>query len=195
MTGTLLTIAKDVKIQVEFNPLKVKSYRLIGYENRILKKEDFNNDKKDAGELGAGHTVTALYEIVPAYYSGGYRVDPLKYQKSEKAPSVLSKDALNSNEIMNVKLRYKEPDGDESKLIVVAVQDTKKALKESSTAFRFAAAVAGFGMILRGSEGIQRLTYDDVVTIARSAKGEDAQEYRSEFIKLVETCQLISKCN
>src|SRR5437016_5076263 len=150
MNGTLVTIAKDVKVQVEFNPARVASYRLIGYEKRMLRKEDFNNDKVDAGEIGAGHTVTALYEVVPVGVSANPTanvppVDPLKYSKPEKA-------TLSSDEMLTVKLRYKKPDEDKSQLIERPVLDSNAAFASTSPDFKLAAAVAEFGMLLRDSE-------------------------------------------
>ncbi len=187
--GTLFTIAKDVKIQVEFNPAKVNAYRLIGYENRLLKDEDFNNDKKDAGELGAGHTVTALYEIIPAGVESNFApIDDLKYQESKVSP-----EAFKSNELMTVKLRYKEPRGSKSKLIVNALEDFEVGLSKTSDNFRWSAAVAGFGMLLRESEFKGNLTYNDVIAMAKDAKGEDKEGYRIEFINLVKSCELIAR--
>src|SRR5690606_14372833 len=145
---TLFTIAKDVKLQVEFNPAKVQAYRLIGYENRMLKNEDFNNDKKDAGDLGSGHTVTALYEIIPVgVESEFYKIDDLKYQKT----TVTSK-AKQSSELMTIKFRYKEPKSSTSKLIVHPVNDDHRSLAETSDNFRWSASVAAFGMLVRQSE-------------------------------------------
>ncbi|MRR10330.1 VWA domain-containing protein, partial [bacterium] len=147
MGGTLFTIAKDVKIQVEFNPARVRGYKLIGYENRLLAKEDFNDDRKDAGELGSGHTVTALYEVVPAGSKEALPgVDDLKYQATAVRP-----DAARSPELMTVKLRYKDPDGAQSRLIVRTVTDDAAAFATASQDFRFAAAVAEFGLLLRNS--------------------------------------------
>ncbi len=190
--GTLFTIAKDVKFQIEFNPAKVQAYRLIGYENRALKNEDFNNDKKDAGELGSGHTVTAMYEIIPAGAETTeeplHLVDPLKYQKQQIDPS-----AYNSAELMTLKLRYKAPDANKSQLIVQAVKDRKVSLKNTSDNFRFAASVAGFGMLLRDSEFKGDLTYDGVIQLAKAAKGEDTEGYRMEFIRMVESCNLMAR--
>ncbi len=180
--STLFTIAKDVKLQVEFNPAKVAAYRLIGYENRMLQKEDFNNDKRDAGELGAGHTVTALYEIIPAGVKDDFTqaVDELKYQaKNEPAPSF-------SNEIMNIKLRYKKPDADISKLLVHPVEDKNLAISNTSDNFRFAASIAAFGMLLRNSDYKQNASFEEVITLAKSATGTDKDGYRKEFIGLVE---------
>ena len=181
--GTMFTIAKDVKIQVEFNPEKVQAYRLIGYENRVLRSEDFNNDKKDAGELGSGHTVTALYEIIPAgVNSDFYRIDELKYQKV-KATTVAS----NSKELMTIKLRYKKPDEDTSKLIVHPLLDGNVELSQTSNDFRWSAAVAAFGMLLRDSEYVKGYTYDKVAILAQHARGNDKEGYRAEFINLVKS--------
>jgi len=191
MGGTLFAIAKDVKIQVEFNPDKVKSYRLIGYENRSLNKEDFNDDKKDAGELGAGHTVTALYEIIPAdsEESTG-SVDALKYQQTSVTTT-----AKSSDEVMTVKLRYKEPTGDTSQLIVMPVLDEQVTFKESSNNFRFSSAVAAFGMLLRDSEFKGDITSEAIQEIARESKGLDREGYRAEFIRLVEIAEIFVSSN
>ena len=178
--GTLFTIAKDVKFQLEFNPEHVKSYRLVGYENRLLNDEDFNDDTKDAGEMGAGHTVTALYEIVPVgadYESPS--VDPLKYQTSKTISG------KTSNELLTIKLRYKEPKGKKSKLMVLPVRN--KLQSKTSDNFRFSAAVASFGMLLRNSEFMGETTVDSVLQLARDSKGNDEEGYRSEFIQLVKT--------
>ena len=189
MGGTLYTIAKDVKIQIEFNPEKVKSYRLIGYENRKLNKEDFNDDKKDAGELGAGHTVTALYEIIPADANGiDSNVDELKYQTITSNQA-----AMSSNELVNVKLRYKEPTGSTSQLILKPVMDSKVAFAQSSNNFRFSSAVAGFGMLLRDSKFKGDISYQAVIDIAKHAKGKDLEGYRSEFVQLVEKAEMADK--
>jgi len=191
MGGTLFAIAKDVKIQVEFNPEKVKSYRLIGYENRLLNKEDFNDDKKDAGELGAGHTVTALYEIIPAdsEESTG-SVDALKYQQTSVTTT-----ARSSDEVMTVKLRYKEPTGDTSQLIVMPVLDEQVTFKESSNNFRFSSAVAAFGMLLRDSKFKGDITLETIQEIARESKGLDREGYRAEFIRLVEIAEIFVSSN
>lgn len=179
MRGTLFTIAKDVKIQVEFNPVKVKGYRLIGYENRKLQKEDFDDDKKDAGELGAGHTVTALYEIVPA---GNTAVEsaPLRFQESR-----IKKDALKSREMALVKLRYKKPDGAVSRLITRPVKWENNGTDTGSINSRFSTAVALFGMLLRESTYAGDSSFDDVLALAKGAMGKDNYGYRSEFIRLV----------
>ena len=184
--GTLFTIAKDVKIQVEFNPTKVQAYRLIGYENRKLNDEDFNDDKKDAGELGAGHTVTALYEIIPVGVKSAFLkdIDELRYQKNETEQQTGS-----GNELMMVKLRYKQPDGFTSKLIENPIKATEVRINEISNNFKFSAAVAGFGMLLRDSEFKGELTYEDIVALAKTSMGEDKEGYRAEFIKLVRSAQ------
>jgi Ca-activated chloride channel homolog len=188
--GTLFTIAKDVKLQVEFNPAKVQGYRLIGYENRMLAKEDFNDDKKDAGELGSGHTVTALYEIIPVGIKSSFlqKVDSLKYQPNIQA---LSKTNYNE-EIMTVKFRYKAPDGDVSKLMEHPVKDKQISIAATSENFRFAAAVAEFGMLLRGSEFKSSASFNNVVAMAKKAKGTDEEGYRAEFIRLAESAQMLA---
>jgi len=187
--GTLFTIAKDVKIQVEFNPAKVKAYRLIGYENRALKNEDFNDDKKDAGELGSGHTVTALYEIIPSNSSENVSgIDELKYQKQQINPK-----AYDSKEIITLKLRYKLPNGDQSKLIQKPVMDENINFNETSNNFKFSSAVAEFGLILRNSEYKGKSNFVDVIKLAESSKGKDKEGYRSEFIRLVHSCELLTK--
>lgn len=189
MSGTLVTIAKDVKIQIEFNPAKVSSYRLIGYENRILAAQDFNDDKKDAGEIGAGHTVTALYEIVPANQDkeiGASQVDDLIYQ--EKADLT---DKANSGELMTLKIRYKEPEGDKSKLILNPIPDEAKPFAESSADFQLAAAVASFGMVLRDSEHKGTSTYASVQELANGAVQQKETDYRIEFLELVDIAAAI----
>ena len=181
--GTLFTIAKDVKLQIEFNPAKVKAYRLIGYENRMLKSEDFNNDKKDAGELGSGHSVTALYEIIPAGVdSEFFKIDDLKYQNTKVEPS-----ASNSKELMTIKFRYKKPNEDVSKLIVHSLNESSLLPSKTSENFRWSASVAAFGMLLRDSEYMKNFTYDEVVQMAQGSKGEDKEGYRIEFINMVKS--------
>lgn len=191
--GTLFTIAKDVKLQIEFNPAKVQGYRLIGYENRMLAKEDFNDDKKDAGELGSGHTVTAIYEVIPVGVKSSFLkdVDALKYQKDI---TPLSKTTRNE-EMLTVKFRYKAPDGDVSKLIEHPVNDKQLSISKTSDNFRFAAAVAQFGMLLRNSEFKSNASYNSVLELARKARGADDEGYRSEFIRLVESARLLAKTN
>lgn len=179
--GTMYTIAKDVKIQVEFNPNKVQAYRLIGYENRLLNDEDFKDDTKDAGELGSGHTVTALYEIIPVGVKSIYVKDvaDLKYTKTSNTN--------NTNEILTVKFRYKEPDGTKSKLIEKIVQDSNSRFTEASEDFKYAASVALFGMQLRKSIFINTLSTKDVIAMAEAGKGVDKEGYRAEFIRLVKS--------
>jgi Ca-activated chloride channel homolog len=186
MAGTLFTIAKDVKIQVEFNPAKVKAFRLIGYENRKLNDEDFNDDKKDAGELGVGHTVTALYEIIPHGVNSDFDkgIDELKYQKN-----VVS---AKNEEMLTLKLRYKAPDGMASKLITKSLQYSNVSNAEASENFRFSAAVAAFGMLLRESEYSNNYTFTDVFSLAQESLGEDKDGYRREFLEMVESCKLMA---
>lgn len=186
MGGTLLTIAKDVKIQVEFNPARVQAYRLIGYENRKLKDEDFNNDTKDAGELGAGHSVTALYEIIPKGIKADLPdIDELKYQSHS-----MNKEAKTSKELLTVKFRYKAPDGDKSRLLVKALKDY--TTKRDSQNLQFSTAVAGFGMLLRDSKHKGDLTYKKVLDMAKAGKGKDVNGYRAEFIRLVELAEALA---
>jgi Ca-activated chloride channel family protein len=189
--GTLFTIAKDVKLQVEFNPSKVQAYRLVGYENRLLKDEDFNDDRKDAGELGAGHTVTAFYEIIPAGVKSKFlgSVDDLKYQKTQ----LKLRTQGGGTEMLTVKLRYKQPDGGESRLIEKAIVDKMVPFGQTSENFRFATAVAEFGLLLRNSEFRQKASFGQLLTIAEAAKGKDAEGYRSEFIRLAKSAQLMAK--
>ncbi|HEX7448070.1 MAG TPA: YfbK domain-containing protein, partial [Pirellulales bacterium] len=179
--GTLVTIAKDVKLQLEFNPRRVAAYRLIGYENRLLRNEDFNDDTTDAGEIGAGHTVTALYELVPAGIDADVpTVDELKYQRTAEPAETAS-----SDELLTLKLRYKEPDGRQSKLISMVVRDSDRSYAEASEDSRFAAAVAGFGLALRDSEHRGDLTLAAVQELAAASRGADENGYRAEFIALV----------
>jgi len=181
--GTLFTIARDVKLQLEFNPAKVDSYRLIGYENRILNDEDFNDDAKDAGEMGSGHMVTALYEIVPA--GSGEKIpsiDPLKYQASKKI-----REENFSDELLTIKIHYKQPDGNTSKLLEKSVRSNPVSIGDVSDNLRFAAAVVEFGMILRESEFKGTSTLESAAGLAKSAKGEDEDGYRSEMMRLIST--------
>jgi Ca-activated chloride channel family protein len=187
--GTLFTIAKDVKLQLEFNPAKVQAYRLVGYENRMLKSEDFNNDKKDAGELGSGHTVTALYEVIPVgVKSDAYSIDDLKYQSTD--PKAVTK---YSDELLTIKLRYKKPDEDVSKLITHTLRDTQIPIDKASENLRWSASVAAFGMLLRDSDHVKNYSYDEVVQLAQSAKGKDDEGYRAEFISMAKSFGLISR--
>lgn len=185
MRATLFTIAKDVKIQVEFNPNQVQAYRLIGYENRVMANEDFNDDTKDAGELGAGHTVTALYEIIPVGIKSDFvkQVDDLKYQKTTTTKNA------KSDEIMSLKLRYKEPSSSTSQLISTTIQQQQNQFDASSQNFKFSASVAAFGMLLRESTFKGASSYDKVLEWAKVAKGTDKEGYRAEFISLVSSCQ------
>jgi Ca-activated chloride channel homolog len=184
--GTLFTVAKDVKIQVEFNPAKVQAYRLLGYENRMLSKEDFVDDKKDAGEMGAGHAVTALYEVVPV---GAAPValfgDSLMYQLVSLRP-----DAARNPDILTVRLRYKDPQGSKSRLLSTPVVDRGES--HASQDMQFASAVAAFALVLRGSENRGGATYDMVMALAREARGADVEGYRGEFISMVERARALS---
>jgi Ca-activated chloride channel homolog len=184
--GTLFTVAKDVKIQIEFNPARVQSYRLLGYENRTLAREDFADDRKDAGELGSGHSVTALYEIVPA---GATPValgdDSLTYQRVSIRP-----EASRSGELMTVRLRYKDPQGSASRLLEEPVRDRSGGA--ASEDMRFASAVAAFALLLRDSEHRGQASYEQVLSLARGARGDDPQGYRGEFIGMVETARTLS---
>jgi Ca-activated chloride channel family protein len=204
MTGTLVTIAKDVKIQIEFNPHQVAGYRLIGYENRVLAAEDFNDDKKDAGEIGAGHTVTALYEIVPAGQKvDATAVDELKYAppappgqvgpNGEPLVTELSpasdRDGLErapSNELLTLKIRYKAPDGNESTKLEFPITDSGQAFSAASADFQFASAVASFGMLLRGSQFKGDASFAGVLEIAEAAsRDRDLHGYRREFCAMI----------
>lgn len=186
LTGTLFTIAKDVKIQVEFNPSKVQAYRLIGYENRLLRPEDFKDDRKDAGDIGAGHTVTALYELVPPGVKIDLpSIDPLKYQQASTIKG--------GDEALTVKLRYKEPDRDVSVPLDVPVRDTGAKLAEATPDFRFAAAVAAFGMLLRDSAYKGITTFDQVRELGRGGQGADPHGYRAEFLRLVDEAATAKK--
>jgi Ca-activated chloride channel family protein len=179
--ATLMTIAKDVKIQVEWNPAEVSAYRLVGYENRRLEHRDFNDDTKDAGEIGAGHTVTALYEIVPAGAAVEPKVDDLKYQATDASLTAAAK----NGELMTVKLRYKQPQGTKSKLLSVPVQDGDRTLEGSSEDFRFAAAVAEMGLMLRGSKWRGKASWAHTYALAEGALGKDPQGRRAEMLEMV----------
>jgi Ca-activated chloride channel family protein len=184
--GTLFTVAKDVKIQLEFNPARVQSYRLLGYENRLLAREDFDDDRKDAGEMGAGHSVTALYEVVPV---GATPValgsDSLTYQEVSVRPS-----ARRTNELLTVRVRYKEPQGTRSRLLEMPVVD--RGHERASEDLRFASAVAEYALLLRESEHRGSASYDQVLALARGARGDDPEGYRGEFIGMVETARTLS---
>ena len=189
MGSTLLTIAKDVKIQIEFNPAKVKGYRLIGYENRMLRNEDFNDDTKDAGEMGAGHSVTAFYEIIPAGSDEKLPgVDELKYQDAK-----VSAAAKKSPELATVKFRYKAPKEDKSRLIEEPILDAGIHWKKTSKDFRFASAVVELGLLLRDSEFKGSATFESLIARAKNAAGKDPHGYRGEFVRLAEMAQALSK--
>ena len=182
--GTLFTVAKDVKLQLEFNPAEVKGYRLLGYESRKLAAKDFNDDKKDAGEIGSGHTMTAFYEIVPAGSDEKVAdVDPLKYQKRTES---------GRGEVCTVKLRWKKPDGDTSMLKEIPISEAQITSKTPSEGFRFASAVAEFALLASDSKFKGSASFDKILDRARHAKGEDLEGYRAEFIRLVETAQLLA---
>jgi Ca-activated chloride channel homolog len=189
LAGTLYTIAKDVKIQVEFNPAKVSAYRLLGYENRLLSKEDFNNDVKDAGDMGAGHSVTAFYEIVPV----GVKIDLPKVDSLKYLHSSVQTIPTQTDELSTVKIRYKQPKDTTSILMEIPVQDKVNSFEKVSENFQFASSVVEFCMILRESKFMGTAHYDHVLECARAAKGEDKEGYRSEFIQLVEMCTQLPK--
>ncbi|MGB2116657.1 MAG: vWA domain-containing protein, partial [Flavobacteriaceae bacterium] len=185
--GTFFTIAQDVKFQLEFNPAEVEKYRLIGYENRLLNEEDFEDDTKDAGEIGAGHTVTALYEIIPK--APKKELDQnLKYQDVK-----LNEYAKKSKDLVTLKLRYKQPGTSKSKLLEQEVKARPLVINSTSNNFRFSAAVAGFGMLLRDSEYKGNITWDKVTLLAKLARGEDELGYRGEFIRLVNSAKLLDQ--
>jgi Ca-activated chloride channel family protein len=190
IASTLQIIAKDVKIQVEFNPHNVAEYRLIGYENRLLKREDFSNDKVDAGEIGAGHTVTALYEIA-LVGSSGQRIEALRYQPTTTTTPLTS---IHSDELALLRLRYKSPNGENSKLLESPLSKSAiiKTLNATSERFRFAAAVAAFGQQLRGGTYLEQFAYDDILNLAQSSRGLDQFGYRSELINLVKLARSLS---
>jgi Ca-activated chloride channel family protein len=185
--GTLVTIAKDVKIQVEFNPAAVQAWRLVGYENRVLAHQDFNDDRKDAGEIGAGHTVTALYELVPVGVAfSAPSVDASRYQEAREVTA-----SAFSGELMFVKLRYKQPDGDTSQLLSTPVRNASVPFDEAPLDFRFATSVAAFGMKLRGSAFVADTTFEWIRKVALESAGLDESGYRREFIALVERAQAL----
>ncbi len=190
MSSTLLTIAKDVKIQIEFSP-NVKEYRLIGYENRMLQHEDFNNDAVDAGDIGAGHTVTALYEVVLSDEQG--MIDALRYKQIDKA---MGKTTMANNELAFLKIRYKKPDQANSQLISKAIlmADIKNSA-ETSNRFRFSASVAAYGQLLRGGKYLAQYDYKDIIALAQSAKGKDEYGYRAHYIELLRLAQNLSDIN
>ena len=182
MSGTLVVVAKDVKAQVEFNPSTVREYRLLGYEDRTLAPQDFNNDRKDTGDLGAGHTVTMLYEIAPNDdRSRRSDVDPLRYQPSPRRPIP----GAASDELLTLKLRYQEPDGDVSRLLEFPLTDSGRTYAQASADFKFASAVAAFGMVLRASSYKGSATLGGVRELAGEGIGPDPGGYRQEFLDLV----------
>src|SRR5438270_797314 len=187
MGATLFTIAKDVKIQIEFNPAHVAAYRLIGYENRLLRNEDFNNDAKDAGDIGAGHSVTALYELVPpgGEIPGGGNVDALKYQAQTATSS--------SPEMLTLKLRYKDPDSETSKLIAQPLLDAHGDIATASDSLRFAAAVAELGMLLRDSKYKGNASYDEARQLAQKSLGRDVEGYRADFLAMISAASRLPK--
>jgi Ca-activated chloride channel family protein len=187
MGSTLVTVAKDVKIQVEFNPAEVRAYRLIGYENRVMRHEDFNDDRKDAGDMGAGHAVTALFEVVPAGVAISLPgVDALRYQ-----PVAAPDRNVRGGELLNLKIRYKEPEGNTSELLEFPVIDRNARFQSATDDFRFAAAVASFGMILRDSPHKAQFTFDEVVAISETSRGADKNGYRNEFVSLLRKAQAL----
>ena len=193
LDGTLVTVAKDAKVQVEFNPARVASYRLLGYEKRLLRDRDFNDDTKDAGEVGAGHRVTVLYEIVPTgpNLAG---VDPLRYgeKKTTLGGNTEPLKPVHTDELLNLKLRYKQPDGEKSRLIEQPVKDAGREFAQAGADFKFAAAVAGYGMLLRNSPHKGDLTWEKVLRLAEQGLGEDREGYRAEFVDLARTAQKLS---
>lgn len=191
MSATLVTIAKDVKIQVEFNPAKVAAYRLIGYEDRLLQARDFNDDKKDAGEIGAGHSVTALYEVVPAGVAADEKrpaIDDLRYQAKGKLS-----DAAASDELLTLKLRYQKPEGSDSTLVQFPVKDSSQAFDNASADFRFAAAVAQFGLLLRNSAHKGDANFDAVIELVSETAAKDKSGYRQEFLDLARAARRLAK--
>lgn len=186
--GTLAVVAKDVKIQLEFNPAKIRAYRLIGYENRMLRAEDFKDDKKDAGDMGAGHTVTALYEVIPA----GNPVESAASEELRYQQPVL-KSAASGREALTLKIRYKEPSADSSSEIAQVVEASSKPLQSASENLRFATSVAGFGLLLRESQFKGSTTFDEVLNIAEKARGADAEGYRTEFEFLVKQAKRLAE--
>jgi Ca-activated chloride channel family protein len=184
--GSMFAIAKDVKIQIEFNPKQVQAYRLIGYENRKLRAEDFKNDAIDAGELGSNHTVTALYEIIPAGVKSNYlavQPDDLKYTQTETNSSNYS------NELATIKFRYKKPDGDKSIEMIQVIENKSIAIEKASNDMKFSSAVAWFGLKLRDSKLITEKSSVEILKLARQGNSNDAEGYKAEFIRLVETAK------
>jgi hypothetical protein len=197
LDGTLVTVAKDAKIQVEFNPGRVARYRLLGYEKRLLRDRDFNDDTKDAGEVGAGHSVTALYEIEPVAGTGP-GVDPLRYKPAGTAGGTPAEAAdsrargSHADELLNLKIRYKLADGETSRLMEQAVLDGDRDFSKASPDFKFAAAVAGYGLLLRNSPNAGDLTWEKVLRLAEQGQGADPEGYRAEFIDLARKAQSLA---
>jgi Ca-activated chloride channel family protein len=191
MSQTLNIIARDVKIQLEFNPAVVREYRLIGYETRHLEREDFNNDAVDAGDIGAGHTVTAVYELA-LEGSEGSLIDPLRYGSEDGENS--RETAATARELGFLKLRYKAPVGGQSKLISTALlrENIQSSLEQTSDNYRFSAAVAAFGQLLRGADHLNGYSYDEALALAGPARGSDPSGYRGEFLSIVKTAQALS---
>ncbi len=187
--GTLFTLAKDVKLQIEFNPVHVQAYRLIGYENRAMKNEEFHDDKKDAGDMGSGHSVTAIYEIVPPGVTSPYlqKTDALKYQKTDAL--------VDSQELLTLKVRFKKPDSEKSVLLDFPVKNVSQPWASTSDNFRFAASVAEFGLLLRQSEYKGNAQYNEAIKRAKTAFGRDEEGYRSEFVRLVKLTQALDSMN
>jgi Ca-activated chloride channel family protein len=186
--GTLVTIAKDVKLQIEFNPARVAAYRLLGYENRLLRREDFNDDRKDAGEIGPGHTVTAFYELVPPGGDAATQpATPLKYQRVVEPTEVVG-----GGETLTLSLRYKPPEPNESLQLSTVVKDAGQSYSEADRDFKFAAAVAAFGLVLRDSEFKGSATLAGVLELAEEGRGADERGYRAEFIELVKKSREIA---
>ncbi len=184
--GTLFTIAKDVKVQIEFNSSVVQAYRLVGYENRLLNNEDFKDDKKDAGEMGAGHTVTVIYEIIPVGVKSEFvkDIDSLKYQKNEVKKG-------DTKEVATIKTRYKKPDGDSGIDYNIPVENKTVSIDKTSDNYRFSASVAMFGMLLKNSEYKGTASYDGVIELAEKSKGKDSEGYKSEFVRLVRIAKMM----
>jgi len=191
--ATMYTVAKDVKLQIEFNPARVQAYRLVGYETRLLNKEDFNDDTKDAGEMGAGHTVTAFYEVVPVGVNSNQigSVDPLKYQDEDDKSGTLKRVTSKHRDLLTVKLRYKQPDGNTSKKIEIPLIDNNR--NDVSEDFRFAASVAMFGQILKDSQFKGEGSFDKAIALAKTGFGNDQQGYRREFVRLMEATKGLTK--
>jgi len=191
--STMYTVAKDVKLQIEFNPAYVNAYRLVGYESRLLNKEDFNDDTKDAGELGSGHTVTALYEIIPVGVENTFGgVDKLKYQTKTKMKPILKTDDVISHEMLTVKLRYKKPNEENSRNLEIPVL-ASDANKPASKDFKFIMAVAMFGQLLKDSDFKGNANYNQVIDYAKAGIDNDEHGYRREFIRLAEAVNQLEK--